>query len=147
MIRLIKLTPEQVMNNWDYIKFAIEETLPPYVTNHPNKMMRIQEHLFGGMLQCWVPTIVGTDPRVLGFVITKIIYDGSTDSTNLLILSAYGTEPWDLEVWMKGFKMLVKFAKSRGCEGIIGYTNEKSFIKFAEKFGGSAEYTFVNIPL
>lgn len=144
---LVKLLPEQVMNFWDLIKDSIENSLPPYVTSNPQRMARIQEHLFGGILQCWVPAILGEAPRVLGFVITKVVYDDSTDSANLLIFSMYAVEKWDISVWNEGFQTLKKFAKSRGCESIIGYTNEEGAIRFAERFGGEAEYTFLKIPL
>lgn len=147
MIRVAKLLPEQVMKYWNHIKYAIEETIPPHITSNSQSMSRIQEHLFGGVLQCWTPVEIGENPRILGFIVTRILYDDIACTSNLLLFSVYGLEDWSFGVWTKGFQILKKYAKSRGCQNIVGYTNSEVLIKIAERFGGSGEYTFLKVPI
>ena len=142
---LVKMMPEQVMHYWDNIKEALKGTLPPYVTDSPDKMMKIQAGFLGELVQCWVS--VNDKPDVVGFVVTRVLYDDFTDSTNLLIISIYTFEKSTKEDWLGGFETIRKFAKGRGCDKIIAYTNEDKILKVVEMFGGVAEYTFVSIDL
>lgn len=133
------------MEYWDLIKEGIDATLPPYVTNDPKRMESVQMGLLGSLAQCWV--YVDDTPSVIGFVLSRIVYDDFTDSTNLLIISIYGFKPVTGEAWVDGFETIRRFGVGKGCEKIIAYTNENKVKRIVERFGGVAEYSFVSIDL
>lgn len=145
---LTKLLPDQISGFWDVIKYAIEESLPPVVGEGPDKMNRILMSLLSGKSQCWASYIVdGKRRKFEGVVITRIMYDDASDTRSLLIYCLYGYEEVGRGSWLGGFKTLTKYAISRGCERIVGYTDLPSVTKIVERFGGEARYTFVSIPL
>ena len=146
MIRIIKILPEHVMKYWEYVEEALKNSLPPHIADNPKGMMRIQEHLFGGVMQCWA-IIDANDLRTVGLIVTRILHDDIGECNNLLIFSLYGFEAWDFRVWNKIFQILRKFAESRGCQNAVAYTNDEASIEIAKRYGGSAEYTFVKIPV
>ena len=145
---LTRLLPEQISALWDIIKYAIEESLPPIVGESPDKMNKILAALLCDKAQCWASyEKVEGGNRFEGIVITKILYDNISDTKNLLIYCLYGYENVDKGSWLKGFKSLVKFAASRNCSKIIGYSNIPLILRLANKFGGSTDYTFITVPL
>lgn len=145
---LTRLLPDQISRFWDVIKYAIEESLPPVAGEGPGKMNRILMSLLSDKAQCWASyTVNGERRKFEGIVITRIMYDDVSDTRNLLIYCLYGYEKVERSSWLSGFKTLAKYAASRECDRIVGYTDLPLIIKIAERFGGEARYTFVSIPL
>jgi len=145
---LTKLLPDQISDYWDIIRYAVEQSLPPVVGEGPDKMNKILSSLLMGKSHCWASyTINGNKRRFEGIVITKISYDDISDTKNLLIYCLYSYEGISEESWVSGFKSLVKFAESRNCDRIIGYTKEPLIVKKVNQLGGDADYIFVSLPL
>lgn len=139
------LTPEQVSNFWDIIKYAIEQSLPPIVGDHPDKMNRILSSLLSSQTQCWASyTRIGDTPKFEGIVLTKMIYDDASDTKNLLIYCLYGYEEVAKESWVKGLVSLIKYANSKECEQIIAYTEIPYIVEVAKQLGGETKYTFLS---
>lgn len=140
---LIKLTPEQVSGGWPVIKETIEYSLAPVVGESEEKMNNILMSLLNKTMQCWVAT---KDNKYVAVVTTKILYDDSSLTKSLLVYSIYasGTEE---SVWISSFETLRKYAISKGCSRIVGYTDNVNMIKLAERLGGEARYTLVSMPL
>ena len=145
---LTKLMPDQISTFWDIIKYAIEESIPPIVSKNPNRMNNILASLLCGKAQCWASYVRNeNENRFEGIVITKILYEDISDTKNFLIYCLYGYENVDKESWSNGFKSLVKYAISKGCSQIIGYSDEPLIFKVVKHLGGEAKYTFVSLPL
>ena len=50
-MKLLKLSPEQLMTHWPYVKECILLALPPYVEEKSENILRIQEQLLLGILE------------------------------------------------------------------------------------------------
>lgn len=145
---LVKLLPDQISRFWDIIQYAIEESLPPIAGDDEDRMNKILMSLLGGKSQCWASYVKDGDvPRFEGIVVTRILYDDVSDTRNLLIYCLYGYEKVSRSAWLNGLKTLVKFAASKNCYRIIGYTSEPFIVKTVERLGGEAKYTFVSLPV
>lgn len=145
---LTKLLPDQISRFWDVIKYAIGESLPPIAGESPDKINRILMSLLSSKAQCWASyTVIEEQRKFEGIVVTRIVYDDMSDTRSLLIYCLYGYEKVERGSWLSGFKTLTKYAISRGCERIVGYTDLPSIVKIAERFGGEARYAFVSVPL
>ena len=148
IIMLTKLLPDQISTFWDIIRYAIEESLPPIAGEGPDRMNRILASLLNGKAECWISSAINKSKRIFeGVVITKLQYDDISNTKNLLIYCLYGYEGVDPESWKSGFKSLVKYASSKGCNRIIGYTENPFIIKLVNRLGGETRYTFVSLPL
>lgn len=145
---LNKLLPEQVAKFWDIIKFAAEQSLPPTVVDSPDNMNRLLAAALSGAIAVWVTyekkeVVVSLE----GIVITNFLYDNVSDTRSLLIYSLYGYNSISSEGWREGFKGLAKYAKARGCNQIVAYTNSNAVIEAVKHLGGEASYTFVSFNL
>jgi len=145
---ITKLLPEQVSHFWDIIKYAIEQSLPPIVSEHPDKMNRILSSLLCNKTDCWVIYEKSDDPsKFEGIMLTRILYDDSSDTRNLLIYCIYGYELISNKSWAEGIKSLFKYAKGKNCNQIIAYSELPHIIKVAKKLGAEAKYTFISFDI
>ena len=145
---LTKLLPDQISSFWDIIKYAIEQSLPPIVGEHPDKMNRILSSLLCGKTDCWASYVRnGSGTRFEGIVLTRILYDDASETRNLLIYCIYGYEEVNKNSWLDGLKAIVKFAKSRNCNQIIAYTDSPYIVKIVNSLGGEAKYTFISFDI
>ena len=139
---LTKLLPEQVSKLWDIIKYAVEQSLPPIVGEHPDKMNRILSSLLSGKIQCWASYVRNEkSTKFEGVVLTEMLYDEASCTKNLLIYCLYGYEDVANDSWINGVKTLAKYAKGQGCNQMLAYTDVPYMIKMTEKLGGEAKYT------
>ena len=145
---LTRMLPDQISRFWDIIRYAIEESLPPTVDESPDKMNRILAALIGGSLQCWASYEKNGDSRRFeGLVVTEILFDDASNTRNLLIYCLYGYDAVSKESWRKGFEALAKWAVSKGCSRVIGYSDVPHILKIVERLGGEAKYRFISFPL
>jgi len=145
---LTRLIPEQVSKFWDIIKFAVEESLPPIVGDHPDKMNRILSAALSSKIEVWVSYVKGEEANKFeGVVLTKTLYDNASDTKNLLIYCIYGYEEVGDSSWFGGIDKLAMYAKSRGCSQIIAYTDSPYIVKIVKRLGGEADYTFCSFDV
>ena len=145
---LTKLLPDQIAKFWDIIKYAVENSMPPTANWTPNMSSKVLTSLLCGKSQCWISYIMKEDQRILeGVVVTEILHDHVSDTKNLLIYCIHGYSESQKSSWLDGLKTLVKFAASRRCKNIVGYTDVPSIINIVKRFGGETEFTFVSLPL
>ena len=145
-MRLLKFSPTQIMENWPYIKECISLSLPPYVVESQDAMLRIQEQLLVEYLECWacVDDTLGT---LFGIITTKIAVDDVTLSRNLLLFTVTITEEHENSVWVEGYKYLSKYAKARDCSSIIAYTNQENIIMLANSLHGDTSWKMLQFQL
>jgi len=140
------MLPDQVSNFWDIIKYAIEQSVPPIEGDSPDKMNNVLAELLSFKKQCWASYIVEGDKRIFeGIVITQVIDDTTAGTRSLLIYCLYGYREVAKESWIKGAKALAKYAKSKGCNRMLAYTDVPSLIEIAVGLGGEARYTLVSL--
>ena len=86
-MKLLKLSAKQIMEHWLYVKECITLALPPYVTENVDNILRIQEQLLIGSLECWACVRDDTG-EFYGIVTTQIVADEATQpgcKRNILI--------------------------------------------------------------
>jgi hypothetical protein len=145
---LTKLLPEQISKFWDIISYAVENSLPPTVGEHPDKINRILSSCLCGGLDVWASYDKHEDViKFEGIVLTKILYDDASYTRSLLIYCLYGYEEVNKESWSRGLKALLKYAKKKECSKISAYTNSKYLIKLAENLGAASSYTYISFDV
>ena len=83
-----RLLPDQISKFWDIIKYALEQTLPPFVIKHSDNMNYILSSLLSGKTSCWVSYEKNEDAsKINGIILTKIVFDDATHTKNLLLYS------------------------------------------------------------
>lgn len=139
---LVKLLPDQISENWEPIKSAILNSLPP--GSEDSKPQQILESLLAGDMQCW---FYYDKSEVLKSVLTTyIIQDKVTGNKNLFIFTLYGLD-LSRRDWLEGLKTLIRYAKGQECNSILAYTQVQGLIDFISRIGGSADFTLLNIPV
>lgn len=144
---LTQLLPDQISKFWDIIRYAIEESLPPTVGEHPDRMNRILSSLLCYKIQCWISYTRGDVTKFEGLVLTRVLYDDATDTKNLLIYCLYGYGETNVQTWTGGLLSIAKYAQSKGCTRIMAYSDVPYIVSLAEKLGGEAKYTFLSFDI
>lgn len=145
---LTKLLPEQISKFWDIISYAVENSLPPTVGEHPDKMNRILSSCLSGRIEVWASYNRHEDViKFEGIVLTRILVDDASYTRSLLIYCLYGYEEVNKESWSRGLKALLKYARSKECSKISAYTNSKYLVKLAENLGASSSYTYISFDV
>lgn len=138
---LNKLLPDQVAKFWDIIKYGIEQSLPPIVTNHPDKMNRILASCLMGQAEVWASYIRNNgNVKFNGIVITRLLVDDVSMTNNLLIYCIYGYESIDSQTWLQGLKALADYAKAKKCSQVVAYSYFPQIASLAKRLGGEVEY-------
>jgi hypothetical protein len=141
---LTKLLPEQVSKFWDVIKFGLEESLPPIVGGHPDRMNRILTALLTDKAICWASYKREKTVKFEGIAVTRILYDDVSNTRNLLIYAVYGYETVDRQTWLEGITALAKYASSKRCDAIIAYTDLPHIVEIVRDLGGDTATTFLS---
>lgn len=142
-----QLLPDQISAFWDIIKYAIEQSLPPFVTSHSDNMNRVLSSLLSGKTSCWVSYEKSEEGSKLnGVILTKILYDDTTHTKNLLLYSVYGYSKIDPKFWMEGFAFMSKHAIAQGCDRLIAYTDIPFLIEMAKRYDADMQ-TFISFDI
>lgn len=145
---LTRLLPDQIASFWDIIKYSIDESLPPIVGDHPDRLNRILSSLLCNKTECWASYNKGENKITFeGIVLTKIIYDDASNTRNLLIYCLYGYDEVNKGSWLEGFKSLIKYAKSKNCNQIIAYSEHAYIVNTAKSLGADTSYTFISFNI
>jgi hypothetical protein len=145
---ITKLLPDQISKFWPVVKYAVEQSLPPTVGDHPDKMNRVLSGMLSGKLDVWVSyRHEGEVTKFDGIIVTQILYDDASNTKSLLIYSIYAYESTLPTTWAEGFESLFKYAKSKGCYKCIAYSSVPYVVEQAKKFGADTSFTFISFPL
>ena len=141
---LTRLLPDQISKFWDVIKYAIEQSLPPIVGEHPDKMNRILSAALSGRVDVWASyEKLENSIRFEGIAVTKMIYDDASDTKNLLVYCMYGYDKIDDNSWVRDLEAVARYAASKNCAQIIGYTDVPYIVELAKELGAEKVQTFV----
>ena len=145
---LLKMLPGQISAYWDYVKYSIEQALPPVVGEGSDKMINILSTLMTGEMQCWVVfRREEGQVKVIGFVLTTVSSDYCSKTRNLLLYTICTFEKTHGQDWLEGLDALKKFAKKMNCSRITAFTKQENLMKLAEGVGGDASYHFISVPI
>ena len=144
---LIRLLPDQISKFWPIIKYAVEQSLPPIVGEHPDKMNRILSSALCGKIDVWVSYIKEKNNKIEGIILTEFLFDEPSGTKNMLIYCLYGYEDIADESWLYGISGLAKYAQSRQCNQIVTYSDIPYMIDLAKQIGGEAKYTFISFDV
>ena len=145
---LTKLLPEQISKFWDVIRYAISQSLPPVVGDHPDKMNNILISAMEGSIDVWASYVrEGDKTRFEGIVLTEFLYDRPSRTKNLLIYCIYGYDKVDKQSWTDGLSTILKYAKGANCNQIVAYTDAPYIIEIVRQLGGEAKYTFISFDV
>ena len=145
---LTRLTPEQISKFWDVIKYAVEDSLPPTVSDHPDKMNRILSSALSGKTDVWASyTKNEKGNNFEGIGLTRILYDDASGTKSFLLYCMYGYNKIDESSWVPVFDKLTKYAKSKGCSRIVAYSSVPHIIKMSKMLGAETDYTFISFDL
>ena len=144
---LTKLLPDQISKHWTIIKYAIQQSLPPTIGQNPDRLNRILSSALSSRIEVWASYIRGEENKFEGIVLTKILYDDSSETKNLLIYCLYGYGEVAEDSWLGGLRTILKYAKSKNCQQIVAYSDSPYIIDIVEKLGGDTSYTFLSFNI
>ena len=146
---ILRLTPDQIANLWDMIKYALEKSPPIAVDVKDYRWTnRILEAAMNGSIDVWVAymhTDEGT--RFEGVGITSFEVDRFVKQKSLLLYYAYAFRDTSFTSWQEGYEILNKYAKSRGCSRLMIYSNSDNIISLAKGFGCDVSVRFITLDI
>lgn len=138
---LLLLMPEQIHAYWGEIKEGINKAVPQSVPDRDAKILR---RLLIGIAQAWVSYRREEGKVVVdGGVITVLIDDQVHETRNLLLYCLWAIGETHQSTWLEGMEALRKFAKSKGCNRVISYSDLENMIGLCRLTEGEARYTFL----
>ena len=143
---LTKLLPDQISTFWPVIKYAVEQSLPPTVGEHPDKMNRMLSAMLRGDLEVWA-SYQQPERKFEAIVVTQILYDDASNMKNLLLYCVYGYIKISDSSWIEAWEAMNKYAASLGCKKIVCYSSNPFIIQQAKLFGGDTSFTFISFPI
>jgi hypothetical protein len=140
-----KLLPDQISSMWPVIKYAVEQSLPPVVGEHPDKMNRILTSMLCGKLDVWA--LYDSDSKKFeAILVTSFGGDENSNTKHLLLYCLYGYSHISNGRWKEGYNTLVEYAKANDCSRIVSYSNSDKVIEMAKSFGADT-YTYISFSV
>jgi hypothetical protein len=144
MANLIPLPKNTIRDHADIIGEAFRKAAPENIEITQDKINKLLIHLESRIMTCW---LVFENKEVVALAITKIVEDHCLETKDLLIYLLYGLKKLSLDVWDESFKKMAVYGKFMGCTSITAFTSVEKIKIMAERMGGSAEMTYLSIPL
>ena len=146
-----KLTVDQISSIWDYVRFAVDEALPPTASTQRQRLGNILTALMSGVMECWAVYEKNEEDKkiTLYAVILTLINSDECSGSKQLVVYAMASMGFEIprRLWKEGITGLVKYAEGKGCERVVAYTNLDSMKNFFRLIGGEAEYTLLSLPV
>ena len=138
---LVKLLPEQVPKHWEIISRSVVEAYPPFVKLTEDTLNNNLKSLLIGTLECWI--ICTDEGKPIGILLTAFNDDFCSGTKSLILYTLWTIGGTTKKIWLDGWNTMKKYAKGRGCDLVISYSNSPPIIKMAELTGGEAKMTFL----
>lgn len=138
---IIKLTPKQITDLWDSIRYGIISSVAPIVDPTPDKIQDILCQLLKADMQCWC--VYDEDKKIYGYITTSISVDINTNFRSLVIYSLFLFEKAGEDMWKESVTALEAFAKKNLCTRIAAYTTNKDVVSIADKLGYNKNCTYL----
>jgi len=145
-----KLTVHQISDVWDYVKYVVEEALPPTASTQKQRMGNILNALMSGAMECWVVYDKKEDEKIIdlyGVGLTVLNTDVCSGVKSITIYAVATFRETPLQYWEESLTGIVNYAKSKGCERVLGFSNIDKIKNLFVQAGGSADYTLMVLPV
>jgi hypothetical protein len=143
---LVKLTTNQINDNWDAIKFAIMSALPPTADYSDIGALEIQKKLLDGRMQMW--SYINDNNELTAMVSTILLADSGTGDKHLLIYSLYVFGYLPEDAWKEGWETLAIWARGQGCGRLVAYTNIPKVVEHLEKeIGAKVDFKLITVRI
>lgn len=138
---LVKLDQEQIVKYWDYINFALKESLPGGFGKIKDYTSQILESLLIDQMQCWfLLKEIPNDFELLACVVTKSTLDPPTQIRLFTVFSIYGYDATQLDLWREAYEKLLKYAKDTGHNCLDAYFDDPQILSVIKHFGWKTRY-------
>jgi len=149
-LHLLKVFPDQLANNWESFRSAIEKALPPTADYKvEGRATSILQSLLAGrleLLQLYDQNDDGT-AKEIGIAVVGELDNIDYTSKDLLIYAIYAYDRLSRSEVLGGFELLVKYAKGLNCDAVVAYTNIPNLVKYVKRMGGQGDYTFIRLEI
>jgi len=148
---LVKLLPEQVVDDWKTIRRAILDTLSPIACDRDDLAVNILDSILNERMTVW--SIIDRygnnleDFTLYGFITTTVTEETNSGSKALTIYSMAANRPIPSHIWRKDFGYLLLEAEALGCDSITAYTELSSMAKFLMRNINASISAYVSIPV
>ncbi len=146
-MKFLRLLPEQIMAHWEGIKNCVWNALPPITYDSDETILRVQERLLTGRMQCWIAAEDLNSVIIYAIATTQIIVDDISGEKNLLIFSLATLVDHPASLWEEAYEVLKRFAASRGCLKIVAYTCVPQVVLIAERLGARIDWRYLQFPI
>ena len=139
---LLKLLPAQIPTYQDVIVQAIDESMPGYSE-------QIRTALFRDLLldECQAWLSYTDDESFEGVLITQLRKDIGIGINTLTIVCLYTPNALDNTSFIRGWPLIQKYAKSKGCTAIDFYTDNQAVLKYVKLFNVILDTRYIQISL
>jgi len=143
---LARLTPAQVSQFWEAIKWHIAKALP-YGENDKT-FGSILSAINNQTLHVFVYMVEKDDEQVIKAVITTTLnIDHITNEKNFIIYTLTGNDGLSEEDMQQGLQGLLNHAKGLNCKRIIAYTKADKVRSLAKKLGFEETSTLLSLEV
>lgn len=141
---LVRVTPEQVSELWDFFAEVIEVSLPPVVAHTVQGMGRILYAVLAERLHVWYYD----DDGDANFVMTTTVWvDPITEVRSLLVYSFTAIYQVTPSIWEETLDGLRSHAKAMNCSSIVAFVANDTIVKFMERQGAKTDYTLIELEV
>lgn len=142
---LVKMNSDSMFRVWQDIRPRILEAYPPFAKPSEASLTSILRSIISENMDCWI--ILNKDKKVIGLLTTTIQEDMCSGTKSLLIYTLQSDGGLTKDIWFDGLETIKKFARSKGCTKITGYTNVESIREMFRRLGGQAEMTYLELEV
>lgn len=147
-LRMIRLLPHDIAEQWPEIRRGIEQSLPPMeIFNDVNtRMTNVLEALLSGMLKLHVfYRLFNNYPEPHGFIVTGESTSSDLVSRGLLIYAMYGYDVLTGKLFDETIALIRLYAESKDLVSIFAYTDKEELKEKIRNIGGMADYSLLII--
>ena len=131
---LLRLTPDQVSDNWPLIKIVIDELLG----EDEVRDMKILQLMISEIMHVF-SSYEKNSGRFEAIIITSFAFDEIISQKSLIIYGLRAFNRVSKNSWEEGFTGVQNFAKGMGCQKIVAYTKDPMVVNLGKKFGFYSE--------
>ena len=135
------------MDNWHFIKDSMVRSFPPIARESDEAFLHLQEQFLLGQMDCWFAVISLGSSDIVAVMTTKIVIEDVTLTKNMLIFSVTTYQPHSQDLWVKGYSNLSRYAKTKGCDKIISFSNNPLVFRVAESLGADIEWRLIQLTV
>lgn len=146
-MQIVRLLPDQCMDNWHFIKDSIEKSFPPIAIESTEALLSIQQQLLLGEMMCWFGIESLESQEIVAVMTTKVVFEEATNTKNMLIFSLTSYQLHSMDLWNDGYYALAKYARSLGCNKIISFTDNPQVVHIAEKLGANTSWKLIQLDI